>query len=337
MTAFLFAGCSSLPDNAAASVNGVIITKAGVANRIRVIKGMEPQYVPSNSQGSGYNQLQRDVTEQLVGEELEKQLCQKRGITVSDKEIDPLVKQIVDDQYYGDASKMEKDFAKRGVTIQDLRDNLRAQLLHKKLLASIEAEVPVSDAEVQALYNKNKSSYVYPEKRQVRQIVVADQAAAQQVENQLAGGQDFATLAGKVSIDGSTKSKGGLVGLVTQPALPPAIGQAAFSMQRDQVSAPIQSVLGWYIIKIDIIEPASNRTYDQVKDQLKQMLQTDKMSQHYNDVTAQFKKSSDVEFADGFSPKAHTASHATATSTQPGAQAGQSAPAASTGSAPASP
>ncbi len=338
ITVLLFAGCSSLPGNAAASVNGVVITKDAVANRIRVIKGLEPQNVPSSTQGSDYNQLQRDVTEQLVSEELEKQLCQKRGITVAPQEVDPLVKQVVDDQYYGDANKMQQDFAKRGVSIQDLRDDLTRELLHKKLIASIGAEVPVTDAEVQAVYNKNKNSYVYPEKRQVRQIVVADQATAQQVETRLANGTDFATLAAQVSIDSSTKSKGGLVGLVTQTALPAEIGQAAFSMQRNQVSGPIKSTLGWYIIKVDLIQPASNRTYDQVKDQLKQMLQTQKMSKHYQDVTQQFKNSSDVEFAAGFSPRAHTAPHNTGTAAATQAFTPQPAtPAATTPAAPASP
>ncbi len=335
----LVAGCSSLPGNAAASVNGVIITKADVANRIRVIKGMEPQDIPQDTQGNDYNQFQRDVTGQLVSEELEKQLCQKRGITVSDKEIDPEVKQIVDDQYYGDVNKMQQDFAKRGVTIQDLRDDLHRRLLHQKLINSIAAEVPVTGAEVQALYNQNKNAYVYPEKRQVRQIIVADQATAQQVESQLAAGQDFATLAGKVSIDSSTRSKAGMVGLVPESSLPTAVGQVAFSLKVNQVSAPFQSTLGWYIVKVEIIEPASNRTYDQVKGQLQQLLQSEKMSKHYQDVTDQFKKSSDVEFADGYSPGPVTAPQATGTATAPaGAAAGQApAAGASTTRVPAKP
>ena len=296
-------GCSSLPDNAAASVNGVIITKDAVTNRIRVIAGMSPGFVPSDTKSKAYNDIQRDVTTELVAEQLLLQETAKRNISVSDDEVNKALAQVVEDQYYGNEQKMEDDFKKRNITVDDLRENLKLTLLRQKLMDSLKAEVPVSDADVQAAYNQGKANYVHPERRQVRQIVTTSQQAAQQALAQISSGEDFATVAGQVSVDAGTRSKGGLVGLVEQSALPPAVGQQAFALKTGETSGAFQSGTNWYIVKVDLIQPAQNQTFDQVKAQLKQDLANQKLAQHYKDFSNQVHQSADIEYAEDYSPR----------------------------------
>ena len=315
LTISALTGCSSLPDNAAASVNGVIITKDAVKSRIRVISGMSPGKVPTDTNSQAYSDIQRDVTSELVDEELLNQQTAKRKITVSDDEINKALAQVVETSYYGDAQKMADDFKKRNVTVDDLREILKLQLLRQKLLASLKAEVPVTDAEVKAAYDKAKSNYVHPERRQVREIEVTSQAAAQQALAQISSGQDFATVASQFSIDASTKAKGGLVGLVEQSALPPVVGQQAFALKAGEVSGAFQAGADWYIVKVEMIQQALNQTFDQVKAQLSDDLANQKLAAHYKDFENQVRQSSDVEFADGYSPRTDTTETTAASST----------------------
>lgn len=298
---FIMAGCGGLPDNAAAKVNNVIITRDDVADRIRVIKGLEPSQVPSDPSSDAYKQFQSGVAQELVAEEMQRQEAEKRGITVSDDEIQNALNQVVQDKYLGDINKMQDDFTKRGITVDDLRAQLKRQLEYQKLLKQIKDEVPVTDQEVQDAYNAAKSTFVHPEKRQVRQIVLPDQASAQSVFQRVQSGEDFATLAKELSIDNATKANSGLVGLVSQSSLPPAVATVAFSLPNNGVSQPFKGDLGWYVVKVELITPAVNQTFDQVKDQLAANLANQHLQAHWKDFQQSLKDNYTVEYADDYS------------------------------------
>ena len=220
-----------MPSDAAATVNGVVITRDEVATRLSLAAGLNPSKVPTDPESEDYKIAQRDFAAQLVSEEIERQEADKRNITVTPEEIDVLMAQIVEDKYLGSTQKMEEDFAKRGVTDADLRNEVWRRLVHQKLLESLRDEVPVTDEELQAQYDANIGNYVSPEKRQTRQIVVADQATAQSIASRIAAGEDFTAIAKQSSIDSKTKQNGGLIGIVPKDALPPAVGDAAFALE----------------------------------------------------------------------------------------------------------
>jgi parvulin-like peptidyl-prolyl isomerase len=319
LAAVLTNGCGGLPDDAAAKVNDVIITKENVNDRIRQITGFSPQNTPESGTDD-YKKFQGGVTEQLVSEEIERQETVKRNITVPPEEIEDLLGQIVEDQYYGSIDDMNTDLAKRNVTVEDLRNDLRRRLLHQKLLDNLREEVPVSDEEVQAIYDSGKSNFVYPEKRQVRQVVLPDQASAQVVANRIAAGEQMTAIAQQVSIDATTKANGGLVGggLVTKAQLSTAVGDVAFSLSKNQISEPFKADLGWYVLTVELIQPASNRTYDDVKEELSKFLGNQKLAQHYEEFTNSLKDIYDVEYADDYTPP--PAEDTSTVSTEPGIQ-----------------
>ncbi|MHB1389766.1 MAG: peptidyl-prolyl cis-trans isomerase [Thermoleophilia bacterium] len=300
--ALLITGCSNMPDNAAATVNGVIITKDDVASRIRVAKGLSPQKVPSDTSSKEYHDIERGIAGQLVAEEVERQEFEKRGLTISTDEINEKVNQVIEDKYFGSIAKMEEDFSKRGITDEDLRGQLWRQLAHIKILESLRAEVPTTDEEVRAEYDKNISAYVYPEKRQVRQILLADEATARVASTRIAGGEDFIQVAKQVSIDAKTRDNGGLIGLVAQNSLTPAVAAAAFSLGKGEVSMPFKGEQGWYIVKVDIITPAANQTFDQVKDQLKIYMSNQRVAERYKTYLEEIKPNYDVVYADDYKP-----------------------------------
>lgn len=305
---FAVSGCSDLPSNAAATVNGKVISKDDVTDRIRIARGLQPASVPSDPESDDFKNLQRDVTEQLVAEETERQEAEKRGLTVTPDEVEGLMQQVVEDKYLGSIEKMQEDFTKRGITEDDLRQELLRRLLHQKLLDSLRDEVPVTEDEVRAQYEASIGNYVYPEKRQVRQIVVSTQAAAESAAARIAGGEDMATVAKQVSIDPKTKDNGGLVGLVTRDSLPKAVGDVAFSLQAKQVSSPFMNNQGWYIVKVEVITPASNRTFDQVKDDMMKFAANQKLAERYKSYVEEVKASYEVQYAAGFEPRERTTS-----------------------------
>ena len=90
----------------------------------------------------------------------------------------------------------------------------------------------------------------------------------------LAGGGDFATLAKERSKDAQSAAKGGELGWVVKEQIMPELGNAAFALEKDQISEPVQTQFGWHVLKVvdkrDAVPLEDVR--DQVKEQVKQEL-----------------------------------------------------------------
>ncbi|MCX6037829.1 MAG: peptidylprolyl isomerase [Chloroflexi bacterium] len=83
-----------------------------------------------------------------------------------------------------------------------------------------------------------------------RHILVADEATAQGVREQLLAGADFATLAAANSLDTGSKDKGGDLGWFGKGKMLAEFETAAFALQVGEISQPVQTTAGWHIIQV---------------------------------------------------------------------------------------
>ena len=113
------------------------------------------------------------------------------------------------------------------------------------------AGVQATDKEIAAYYNQNRALYAAKETRIISQAVVPDQAAAQAITNRARGGQSFAAAAAPAGLSAADIS----VGPQTREQFTELAGQqvaaAAFSAQDGAIIGPIQSDIGWHVVKID--------------------------------------------------------------------------------------
>jgi parvulin-like peptidyl-prolyl isomerase len=125
----------------------------------------------------------------------------------------------------------------------EYRHYVEATLLTQKLNDQIKQSVPT----------EGKQVHVYA-------IKVDNQGNATEIETKLKNGEDFSTLAAEYSTDNTTKQYGGDIGWVPQGLLLPELDQAAFSLAAGNVSEPIVTTTGYYIIKVAEID--NNKTID---------------------------------------------------------------------------
>ena len=85
------------------------------------------------------------------------------------------------------------------------------------------------------------------------------------------GGADFAQLAKKESINGTTAQKGGLLSAFSRnsPNIPDSIRQAAFNLADGEISNIIKQDKYYHIIKRDKLLPRTATDYSSVRQQLK--------------------------------------------------------------------
>ncbi len=131
----------------------------------------------------------------------------------------------------------------------------------------------VSDAAIGEAYAARQSEFTEPERRSIEQVLVRDEAAARLARDRLAGGADFAAVASELSGQGASSIS---LDKVTRSQLPGALGEAAFALGAGELSQPLQSPLGWHVLKVTGIEPAREKPLAEVRDQLARELAREK-------------------------------------------------------------
>jgi peptidyl-prolyl cis-trans isomerase C len=130
------------------------------------------------------------------------------------------------------------------------------------------AQNPISDADIQAEYNKEIAS-LGPQgmlvEYKMSDIAIATEADAQAALNRIKKGEPFDKVAKSVSL-APNKAQGGAVGWVQTGQVPPQISAVLVNLAKGQVSqSPIQLQQGWYLVKLEDKRSSKPPTLDQAK------------------------------------------------------------------------
>jgi peptidyl-prolyl cis-trans isomerase D len=129
----------------------------------------------------------------------------------------------------------------------------------------IAASIEVPEARLREEYQSRIDDFQTPERREIEQILVPDEAKAKEAEAQLAAGKDFAAVAKDVANQDAEAIK---LGLVKRDEMPPALAEAAFALAKGETTKPVQSPLGWHIIRVTNIEPGGSKPFEEAKAEL---------------------------------------------------------------------
>jgi len=139
-----------------------------------------------------------------------------------------------------------------GATVLEKRDEMRRQ----KLISDLSAEVPAAtDEDVQKYYAEHPAEFKSDEEVHVRQILLHDEALANQIAAKLKAGGSFEELSAANSLAPNAK-KGGDIGYVSRGELPKRFEDEIFSLQPGGVSNVIQTDNSFHIFKVDEKRPA---------------------------------------------------------------------------------
>ena len=174
----------------------------------------------------------RDVLEALIDQLIIEQQADKLGLVVSDEEVEAKLQEALGRRENGTA--LEEWLAANDLTIEELKGRLRAELITNRLFEYLTNNIPDTAEQVQ-----------------VQSIRVTDEVTARLIVAQLKQGVDFNDLAQTYSVDepiGDNDeqdwlTRGGGI-------LPVEVETIAFSLQPAQMSGPISTPTGYYIIKL---------------------------------------------------------------------------------------
>lgn len=237
-----------------------------------------------------YSRLEREAGEQVLDQMISETVVSQADVPVSDEEIASELAQI--QESYPSIEAYEEDLARYGLTEERLKEELRLNLILKKLSRE---GISVTDEEIAEYFDENREALGTPEQVRVRHILVESEEEAKAIVEQLNDGADFAQLAEAKSIDTASGVQGGEIGYITKDApIVASFKEAAFELEVGEVSDPVQSPFGWHIIRVDERKEAEEATLESSRDVIREILLSEK-ARPIGEIIAELRTGAEVD------------------------------------------
>jgi peptidyl-prolyl cis-trans isomerase C len=174
----------------------------------------------------------------------------------------------------------------------------RMELLHKRALHSalVDKEVAgsITDADLKKRYDEEMAKQPPVNEIHARHILVKTKEEAEAIIKELDAGGDFEKIAKEKSTDGAAP-QGGDLGYFTEDQMVPEFSKAAFALPVGKYTEqPVKTQFGWHIIKVEDKRIKQPPSFDQVKDQIRQVVLRDK----YFDMVKQTRAAAKIDISD---------------------------------------
>ena len=172
-------------------------------------------------------------------------------------------------------------------------ESVHLQFAELRLETLAAQQQQLSDADLRAAYEKEKSRLEVPEKRHARHILITgkDDAAAlaqaQQVLAQAKAGKDFGALAKQYSQDPGSAQNGGDLGWAERSAFVKPFADALFAMKAGEITGPVKTQFGYHIIRLDEIQASKAKTFDEARPELEAQVRRARATDRFGEIQEQ--------------------------------------------------
>ena len=147
----------------------------------------------------------------------------------------------------------------------------------------------MSDADIKAAYDKLVAANSGKEYK-ARHILVATEDEAKKVIADLKKGAKFEDLAKKLSKDPGSGANGGDLDWTNPAGLVPEFSQAMIKLKKGETTqVPVKSEFGWHVIRLDDVREQSFPKLEEIKPQLAQQLQQQKLQEYQESLRSKAK------------------------------------------------
>lgn len=204
--------------------------------------------------------------------------AEEQHMKVSGKELDAELAAIYKDYQLKDLRALKEFLKKNQYPYKIFITQLKEDMLARKFAMMLTQGINITDKDVensltriyvQHILIKNELTST-ADKRQIEKINQEVLKKMSQIKKEIFAGLSFEEAAQKYSEDPSSKLEGGDLGWFGVDELPPSFEKIAFSLEKGEVSDPVQTMMGYHLIKV--IDKTINRPQDFNFDKAKESL-----------------------------------------------------------------
>lgn len=237
----------------AAVVNDEAISVADLTSRLKMVM------LSSNLADSPETRqrVAAQVLRTIVDEKLQMQEAKRQNVTATDEEINKALAQI-EKQNNMQAGQLDQVLKARGIERSALVDQLTASIVWSKLVRRLVSQTNVvSDEEIDYALKRAKETANEPQSRVAEILLAVDnpqqedevRRLAERLTEQMKQGARFSAVAQQFS-QSATAAVGGDIGWVRPEQLSPELGKAVAQMRAGELSAPIRTGAGYYLLLV---------------------------------------------------------------------------------------
>jgi len=300
-----------------AKVNGDIVTRGELA------QAREQMIQDARSQGLAGPQLNQAVQEQeknILREKIDELLMVQRGKDLDlkvDADVTRRLAELQSQSHITDPDKFH-DYVRdqTGMSFEDYRDRMRNALLTQKVIGEeITSRMSIPEADLRKYYDEHPKDFVREEQVFMSQILISTEgktpeqvAAAQKKAADLVArarkGEKFSDLARDNSDDTATARDGGELPPYkrSEHLLRKDIEDLVFAQKKGYVTDAIKldSPSGLLILKVDDRFEAGQATFEEVRDQITQVLAQPKMGPKVREYLTKLRQDAFLQIKDGY-------------------------------------
>ena len=237
----------------AAVVNDEVISIYDLESRERMV--LLSSNVPDTPDAR--KKLDTEVLRSLVDERLQLQEAKKQNVVATDDEINSALGKI-EKQNNMQPGQLSEFLKSRGIDRNSLINQVKASIVWAKLVRRKAAEtVEISDDEVDAAMKRIKEHAGEPQSRIAEIFLAVDnpsqdaevRATAEKLTDQMKQGARFSAIAQQFS-QSATAAVGGDLGWLRPDQLPPDLAAAVAGLKPGELSPPIRSGGGYYLLLV---------------------------------------------------------------------------------------
>ena len=251
-----------LLDKVAAVVDDKIVLLSDVvlaANALAAQENVNPSINPKK-----YNDLLLKASESMIEQLVIIKIAEVDSVTVLEKDVEKALERQIDNiiSQSGGKEAAEQVLGKK---ISDFKrsykDDMEGKLIAEKYTNQLTMNIQITRPEVESFFVAYKDSIPsFPTEHKVRHILFEIKPSDKSIEetknialsiiNEIKNGMTFEDAAQKYSEDPGSKESGGYLGIVPRGTFVKEFEKAAFTLELNKISEPVQTSFGFHIIEV---------------------------------------------------------------------------------------
>jgi len=292
-------------DRIVAQVNDDIITLSDVNREIAGEREQLAARFAGDQLEQELKKVQKNVLEYLIQQKLFLQKANELGIgsgTELDVSVSSFVEQKRKELNIKDMDEFERLLEQQGMSMSSYREDIKKQVIVQDLLGYfVDSRITLLSEEVERYYKEHQKDFSSPEEVTLSEILIPGastdgnaESLANGYRDRLLKGESFAALASQYS-KGPTASKGGSIGTFSLSKLNPQIALAVTSVKVGDISAVVKIPEGYAIYHVDERKASVVRPFEEVKNDIRQILYQQKRQPEYDRFVAQLKEDAYIQ------------------------------------------
>lgn len=167
--------------------------------------------------------------------------------------------------------------------------NAKRDLLAQMAINEVLKDIVVEEQEMKDFYEAQKQHFYGEEKVSAKHILVKEEADANELLELIKNGKSFEEAAQECSTCPSG-SRGGDLGEFGRGQMVKEFEEAAFNAEIGELVGPVKTQFGYHLIKVENKKEASTVPFEEVKEQIKQMILPQKQNMKYAEKYAELKE-----------------------------------------------